>query len=173
MNNQYQYSNFMGNQQIQNNIINTNNEVDIYDCFEYDRKTNFMTGENKMYCNKCKNTTDCYMATNLINGPEILILIFNRGKGIQFDVKINFVKDLDLNHYIEDANSVRNYKLIGVISHLGESSMEGHFIAYCRDLFEEDKWHKYNDSIVTEVKDFQKEVINFAMPYLLFYQKNK
>ena len=49
--------------------------------------------------------------------------------------------------------------------------MEGHFIAYCRDLFEEDKWHKYNDSIVTEVKDFQKEVINFAMPYLLFYQK--
>ena len=48
--------------------------------------------------------------------------------------------------------------------------MSGHFIAYCRDPIL-GKWHKYNDAIVNEVIDFQNEVINFAMPYLLFYQK--
>ena len=48
--------------------------------------------------------------------------------------------------------------------------MSGHFIAYCLDPIIE-KWYKYNDAIVNEVTDFQNEVINFAMPYLLFYQK--
>ena len=48
--------------------------------------------------------------------------------------------------------------------------MSGHFISYCRDPITE-KWYKYNDAIVNEVNDFTKEVINFAMPYLLFYEK--
>ena len=63
------------------------------------------------------------------------------------------------------------YKLIGVITHLGESSMSGHFIAFCKDPLN-GKWYKYNDEIVDEVNDFKKEVIDFAKPYLLFYQKN-
>ena len=49
--------------------------------------------------------------------------------------------------------------------------MEGHFISYCREPFENGKWNKYNDAFVTEVEDFQKEVIDFAMPYVLFYQR--
>ena len=48
--------------------------------------------------------------------------------------------------------------------------MDGHFIAYCRDPLTE-KWHKYNDAIVSDVENFEKEVINSYMPYLLFYQK--
>ena len=62
------------------------------------------------------------------------------------------------------------YKLIGVITHLGESSMSGHFIAYCREPLY-GTWYKYNDAIVTQVTNFTNEVINFAMPYLLFYEK--
>ena len=67
-------------------------------------------------------------------------------------------------------NTGFNYQLIGVITHIGESGMGGHFIAYCRDPIY-NYWYKYNDSIVTPVGNFQSEVINFAMPYLLFYQK--
>ena len=154
-----------------NNLnIQNNNIVNIYDCFNYDSKQNIMTGENSMYCNNCKLTCDFRMQTYLVTGPEILILLLNRGKGIQFDVKIYFEEYLNLYNYIEYKNTGTNYKLIGVITHIGESSMSGHFIAYCRDPIT-DKWDKYNDAIVTEVKDFQNEVINFAMPYLLFYQK--
>ena len=110
------------------------------------------------------------MQTYLVTGPEILVLLLNRGKGKEFDVKIYFEEYLNLSNYIEYKNTGTYYKLIGVITHIGESSMSGHFIAYCRDPLT-DKWDKYNDAIVTEVKDFQSEVINFAMPYLLFYQK--
>ena len=132
-----------------------------------------MYGENSMYCNYCKQNTNCKMCTCLTTGPEILILLLNRGQGIEFNVKINFMEDLDLSNYIQYRNTGVKYKLIGVITHIGESGMGGHFIAYCKDPISQ-SWNKYNDAIVSDVQDqdFQKEVINFAMPYLLFYQKS-
>ena len=147
-----------------------NNVVTIVDCFEYDRKVNIMFGQNTMYCNLCKRNCPSSICTVLTTGPEILILLLNRGKGIEFNVKIIFTYELNLFNYITYNNVGCKYKLIGVVTHLGESGMGGHFIAYCEDpLFH--KWYKYNDATVSEVKDFQKEVINYAMPYLLFYQK--
>ena len=79
-----------------------------------------MSGENAMYCNFCKQTYMSSMCTTLTTGPQILILLLNRGKGIQFDVKINFTKNLDLSNYIQYNNNI----------HMGESGMFGHFIAY-------------------------------------------
>ena len=164
-------NNIIQNNNMNQNYINNNNKNEVYllDCFEYDRKPNFMNGQNSMYCNGCKSISDCVVMTNLITGPEILILLLNRGHGIEFDIKIIFDEYLDLTKYIENGCK---YKLIGVINHLGESGMGGHFIAYCKDPITKN-WYKYNDSIVNEVKDFKKEVIDFAMPYLLFYEKIK
>ena len=156
-----------------NQFNNYNNVVNIYDCFDYDRKINLMSGENSMYCNSCKKTCDFCMSTKLITGPKILIIILNRGKGIEFNVKINFLEILNLSNYIEFNNIDNagcNYKLIGVICNNAESGMGGHFIAYCKDPLT-DTWHKYNDAIVTDVINFQTEVIDCAMPYLLIYQK--
>jgi ubiquitin carboxyl-terminal hydrolase 2/21 len=169
MNNNFVFDN---NMLINNNMnfLMNNKTVSIYDCFDYDKKINLMSGSNAMYCNNCKQTANCTMQTYLVAGPEILILLLNRGKGKEFDVKIDFFEEINLYNYIEYRDTGFNYTLIGVISHIGESGMSGHFIAYCKDPIT-NKWNKYNDAIVTEVEDFQNEVINFAMPYLLFYQK--
>ena len=123
-----------------------------------------------MYCNRCKIQTHCGMNNYLVTGPEILILLLNRGKGIEFNVKIHFFEDLNLYNYIEYKETGTNYKLIGVITHIGESSMDGHFIAYYKDPIT-NLWFKYNDAFVNDVENFKAEVIDFAMPYLLFYQK--
>ena len=132
-----------------------------------------MSGDNAMYCNFCNKTYQASMSTFLVSGPKILILLLNRGQGIEFKVKIQFPEFLDLSTFIDQQNNNMNvkfnYKLIGVITHIGESGMGGHFIAYCRDPIS-NNWHKYNDAIVTEVTNFQKDVIDFGMPYLLFYQ---
>ena len=48
--------------------------------------------------------------------------------------------------------------------------MGGHFIATCMDHFS-NKWYQFNDAKVTPVNDFNNEVINYAMPYVLFYEK--
>ena len=165
----YKFSNF--NQFNNFNNLFNNNEVNIYDCFEYDKKVTFMTGENIMHCNYCGKTCNTSMCTVLTTGPEILIIILNRGKGIEFDVKINFVENLNLANYIQFTNTGVNYTLIGVITHMGDSGMSGHFIAYCRNPISR-YWYQYNDAKVTPVSNFKSEVIDYAMPYLLFYQKN-
>ena len=156
-----------------NSMYLPNNTVDILDCFNFERKLNFMGGDNAMYCNYCKQTCQSSMCTVLTTGPEVLIIILNRGQGIQFDVKINFYTDLNLANYIELQNTGCFYELIGVITHLGSSDMGGHFIAYCKSYHRDDFgiWYRYNDSIRTNVSDFDKEVIRFGMPYLLFYKK--
>ena len=166
-------NNFNGfNNNFMTNFTNNgnNNIVDIYDCFNYDKRINFMTGDNSMYCNYCKQTCGSQMCTVLTSGPEILIIILNRGKGIEFNVKINFYLDLDLSNYIELKQTGCQYELFGVVTHIGESGMGGHFIAYSKSFWT-DKWYKFNDAMVDPVNDFKKEVIDFAMPYLLFYQK--
>ena len=170
--NNNQINQINNNNNTTNNNINNNdkNVVDIYQCFDFDRRTSLMSGDNAMFCNKCQKSTDCYISTYLVTCPNILIIILNRGKGKQFDVKLNFYEDLNLSKYIEKQETGVNYKLIGVITHLGESGMSGHFIAFCKD-YSDNLWYKFNDAIVSEVEDFKKEVIDFGMPYLLFYQK--
>ena len=60
-----------------------------------------------------------------------------------------------------------NYKLIGVLTRIGNIE---HFIAYCKSPIDY-QWYKYNDDIVSPVLNFQQEIIDNGIPYLLFYQK--
>jgi len=154
---------------IQNNL-NINEMIDIYDCFHYNQKIDFMFGENAMYCNYCQQTFNSCMSTILTVSPEVLIIILNRGKGIQYKIQIKFYEDLNLENFVEHKETGCKYKLIGVITHLGGNDMSGHFIAYCKDPIS-NQWYQFNDAMVNPVKDFQKDVIFYAMPYLLFYQK--
>ena len=148
------------------------NMIDICDCFNYDMKVNLMSGNNAMYCHYCKQTCNSFMCTTLITGPEVLIIILNRGKGNIFNIKINFYLELNLKNYIELKDTGYQYELFGVITHLGEIGKGGHFISYCKSYWD-NQWFKFNDAFVNPVKDFKSEVIDLAMPYLLFYQKKQ
>jgi len=48
--------------------------------------------------------------------------------------------------------------------------MSGHFIAFCINS-ENCKWYKFNDAITAE-SNIQ-EVLNFGVPYILFYNYAK
>ena len=61
------------------------------------------------------------------------------------------------------------YYLISLVVHLGESSMSGHFMAYCR-MDKDSKWYCYNDAYVSECEDFE-EIIKKGTPYILFYHQ--
>ena len=111
------------------------------------------------------------IAVTLVSAPNVLILILNRGKNNEYNVKINFEEKIDLYKFIEIKGTGTKYNLIGVITHIGESNNNGHFVAFCREPITNKKWFLYNDAIVKEVKNFKKEVIDFGEPYILFYQK--
>ena len=143
------------------------------DCFDYNQKIDIFEGINQIYCSNCKQMANANFCSYLTTAPKILILVLNRGVGIQFKVKLEFSQILNISNYVtqNNGNDVM-YKLIGVITHLVENGKSGHFIAHCLSPID-DEWYTYNDAIVSKIEkaQFQEKVINLGMPYLLFYKK--
>jgi len=160
------------NNNMQNNIyMNNNNVVSIYDCFYYNQKSDLFTGENRNYCNICKQLYDSIYTSKIFVSPTVLILILNRGKDNKFNVKLIFYETIDISSFViqkDKPNLI--YNLYGVITHIGQSGPNAHFIASCKSPVDH-KWYRYNDSMVNLIENIQKEVIDFGTPYILFYQK--
>ena len=165
----------MNQQEFQNNLIKINllknNSVDIFDCFDYDQRMVNFTGENIIYCDTCKNSFPTEYQSKIYYGPKILILALNRGWGKKYKVKLQFSLELDLTNYIENKTSGCIYDLIGVVTHMGEGG-SGHFIASCKSPVD-NNWYQYNDDLVYPINNFKEEILDVAMPYILFYKKKK
>ena len=64
----------------QNNLNKwpNNDEVSLDDCFNYNQKTDHLTGEYQSYCNICKQLSDSFYTTKIyfILLKYILVLMF-------------------------------------------------------------------------------------------------
>lgn len=146
---------------------NKNPDIDLYECFESYNIMELMTGDNKMYCNICDCLFDSMYGTQLYSIPNYLIINLYRGKGATYECKVNFPEELDLTNFVTLKNKNSKLELYSVICHIGPSSMDGHFVAYCRNKID-NKWYLYNDAFVSSCEnpnDYQNK-----MPYILFYQ---
>ena len=142
-------------------------KLSLNDCFKMNKNLEYLTGENQIFCNFCRKKSNAVTYDEIYKAPNVLIIILNREKDNLFECEVDFPMELNLNEHITNPSSPKNYELIGVISHLGKSSMEGHFVAYCKHF--DESWYLFNDSIVSQ--DPRKGVYN-GVPYILFY-KNK
>ena len=153
-------------------IYNVNfNEINIYDCFDFYEKEEIMDGQNQMWCKICKQNTINLYKTRIYSSPQYFILILNRGKGNIYNVKLQFQENINISKYVqckEQQNLI--YTLYAIVTHLGESSMQGHFIAFCRSPID-GLWYKYNDSIVELIGNFFNDIHEFGTPYILFYER--
>ena len=146
---------------------NKNPDIDLYECFDYFSKVDLMSGQNRMFCNRCNKECDALYSTKLYSGPNYLIIYLNRGKGAVYECKVNFPEQLNLINYIGFKDGPIVYELYAVVCHLGPSSMSGHFVAYCKNR-SDNKWYLYNDAIVSLCTKSQQYYD--GMPYILFYQ---
>ena len=151
-------------------LYNEVDQVNIYDCFLFNQKVNNMIDNNAKFCKYCKNTANYSIKKVFCTGAEILIIILNNEK--TFKVKFNFFEEINLLNFIEMNQTGFNYGLIGVISNLGGTDINDHFIAFCKNPITRE-WYKYDDSIVTPVDNFKSEIIDSVMPNILFYEKKK
>ena len=165
-NNSMQYNN-----NIYYNQANQNNQVTIYDCFFYNQKSEYFTGENRNYCNVCNQLYDSIYTTKIFISPTILILILNRGKNNKYNIKLDFNEVIDITQFVMQKEKPQiAYSLYGVITHIGESGPNAHFVASCKSPVD-NKWYRYNDAFVNPISDIQKEIVDFGTPYILFYEK--
>ena len=163
----------MKNKSIQiNNIQINNNCVTLYECFCYNQKSDLFTGDNRNYCNICKQLWDSIYTSKIFVCPNNLIIILNRGKGNIYDVKLDFSETIDITQFVLKKDKPQIiYNLYGVITHIGQSGPNAHFVASCKNPID-NKWYRFNDAFVNPISNFQKEVIEFGTPYILFYKKN-
>jgi len=148
-------------------IISNKPRVSLDQCFESFSKPEIFSGENQQYCNNCKQMSNATYITSIYSTCNILILILNYGKGIQFECNVDFDEYIDISKYVQKANNCPvKYRLLGIIVHIGPSSMSGHFIAYCR---QDNSWYKLNDSIVSNASFNEIKNLN-GIPYVFFYE---
>ena len=145
--------------------------VKLEDCFEHYQENEILSGDNQIYCNNCNqmaNASNCY---KLFTSPEVMTIVLNRGKGIEFDVNFEYPLKINIGKYILDKDCKNNdYELICVLTHIGPSGMAGHFIAICKS---DNSWYIYNDAQVDECIDprnTNNKIIE-GLPYVLFYQR--
>ena len=148
------------------NLSNNSNIpiINFHHCFQFLSKEDIF---NDTYCQKCKKVGMSIYKEIKYCMPNYLIIILNRGRGNVFNCHVQIPETFDSSPYVEFKNENNIYELTGIVSHFGESSMEGHFIAFCKHNID-GKWRCYNDSIVTESN---KDYLNKGTPYILFYKK--
>ena len=147
--------------------------VKLEDCFENYQAEELLNGQNQIYCNNCNQLSNATTGNKLFTSPEVLTIILNRGKGLEFDVNFEYPLILDIDKYVMDKSQKNNkYELICVLTHLGPSGMSGHFIAFCKSPVDK-KWYCYNDASVSLCGDprYQNNNEIEGLPYVLFYQK--
>ena len=144
--------------------------VTLDDCFENQQAIEYLQNDSMIYCNGCRQMCVAENMNKMNTCPDILIIILNRGKGIEFDVEFDFPMRFDAYNYVIERNKSTQYELISVIVHTGGSDMSGHFYAYCKSNIDKN-WYRYNDSIVDMLdQNYQITIKNVGLPYVLFYQ---
>ena len=147
--------------------------VTLENCFENYQAKEMLIGENQIYCNNCQKLSNATTGNKIFTSPEVLTIILNRGKGLEFDVNFEYPLYLDIDIFVIDKSEINNkYELICVLTHLGPSGMAGHFIAFCKSPVDQ-KWYCYNDASVSQCGDprYQNNDEIEGIPYVLFYQK--
>jgi ubiquitin C-terminal hydrolase len=155
-----------------------NGRLNLIDAFVLQQMPELLINDNMIYCNNCKGLNNGVHQQFIYELPKVLIIILNRGRNnADFNEGFDFPPILDLRNQnvIINPNSPKLFYLCGVITHLGESGIGGHFIAYCRNNIN-DNFTFYNDSTVSQASI--NEAISYKIsdnemekrtPYILFY----
>ena len=152
----------------QNRKTYNKNYITLYDCFDYYEKKELY---NENLCQNCKWLYDAESFTQIYEGPKNLILVLDRGYAKQYNINIIFDEIMDLSEYIINKGKKKIlYHLYGVITHLGKSGRTAHFVAFCRSQINQ-QWYLFDDSKISDIDDFQNQILPYGTHYVLFYQK--
>jgi ubiquitin C-terminal hydrolase len=147
---------------------NKKDDIKINDCLEYRKIQNTL----KKQCDNCKNTCNYKVINRIYSSPNIFAFILDREDLNEDLMKIPFIIEeyINLDNYIEDEKSIKEYSLIGVVS---ISLRERKYIGFSKSIID-NKWYLYNDTKVNEISiDFilkSHNQYNYYIPCILFYE---
>ncbi|KAH9309646.1 hypothetical protein KI387_037557, partial [Taxus chinensis] len=133
----------------------------------------FLDGENKYKCDRCKSYVQARKWLTVHEAPNILTIALKRFQTGNFG-KLNkivaFPEVLDMSPYMSGkGDKPPLYKLYAVVVHLDmlNASFFGHYICYVKDL--KGAWYKIDDSKVNPVA---LDAVMSEGAYMLFYSRS-
>ena len=142
-------------------------DISLNDCFSYIQKDELLNEENQLKCKICKQKCDFIYKSKIYKSPNVLIIILERGK--ENNIKLKFNEILDITNFVSQKDEIKLiYNLYAVITCINK--LNKYYIASCKSPIN-NKWYKYNDEKVTPINNIQKEIIDFEIPLVLFYER--
>ena len=136
-------------------------KIKVIDCFYYFFK--LKREKSDEFCPECNNMISCDSKTSLNKTSEYLIIVLNQKKNKK--LIISYDQYINISRYTNNNDS--NYRLVGVVLHIGNASIFGHYISCCLN---EEKFYLFNDKDVYDYSFENLKKLNFT-PYILFYEK--
>ena len=143
--------------------------INIYDCFEQLTKPERLDEQNEWYCPKCKQFQRANKKIDIYKTPNILIIQLKRfNNRRKIDTTVDFpINNLDISKYVISKNNDElKYDLFAIGNHFGSMGV-GHYIAYCKNHFD-NVWYEFNDSSVSTVNESH---LISSSAYTLFYKR--
>jgi ubiquitin carboxyl-terminal hydrolase 4/11/15 len=139
-----------------------------------------LTKENQWFCPKCKQWQEATKKLDIWKLPPILIIhlkrfAFTHWFRSKLEMFVHFpLENFDLGEFVVTSSSSSSsshiYDLYAVINHYGGLG-GGHYTAHVRRVIHNTStWYHFDDTVVTQVHDPQREVVTPAA-YILFYKR--
>ncbi|RNA13776.1 Ubiquitin carboxyl-terminal hydrolase [Brachionus plicatilis] len=137
-----------------------------------------LDGQNAYKCDKCGKKTRATKKYTIRTAPNILVIHLKRfdfSHGGKLSHYVSYPETLNMKTFVPETGSMAsnekslrklNYKLYGVLVHLGYTSHSGHYFSYVRGP--NDVWYKADDQRVSAV---QARDALAQHAYILFYSK--
>jgi hypothetical protein len=152
--------------------INDDDIRTLEDALLYYTSSEVLSGDNSVYCRKCKTKHTATKGLRLATAPSILVCHLKQyaidayGRLTRLHKKIDFPMQLEIGDYMSHLNHARppTYGLRGMLVHRGQTCASGHYVAY---VLRKGEWFECNDSVVTKVDE---ETVLSQRAYILIYE---
>ena len=136
--------------------------LDLYNLMHHFHRT-----EN-LYDYRCEhcNSYNSKKKLSIITLPRILVIHLSRFRGLQkIHEYVRFNTQVSIKYNTDGSEYHKQYRIMGIVVHLGSSIASGHYIAYIRAG---EKWFKMNDDTVSAVCW---RTVRRKKAYLLFFEQ--
>ena len=148
--------------------MKNNNNISIYDCFEYNQRDR---KKNEEECKNCKTKNAFNISSRIFIGPNILIIILENENNNPY-VKLDIQLKINLTNFITKKDyPTMIYDLYGIFSYFGNDTPSP-YIACCLNQID-NHWYKFNNENISQINDINKDFIETGTPSILFYKKQK
>ena len=117
-------------------------------------------------CRQCDTLNSTEKEISIIALPRVLVILLSRFRGLQKVNKyVSFPAQTSIRYNIDGNEYNKQYRIMGIVVHIGSSKRRGHYIAYVRDG---ERWFQINDHIVSAVRW---STVRKQKAYLIFFEQ--